>query len=164
MRLMTTTMAMAGVFALLAGCNRASTPAEVRHDVTEASQDAATRLADAQAVAAKDVRKEGAALDKTVESASTRVADSARHVADAEAEGSYDVAIAKATAALTAAAPAFATHSGGPDPGAIGLLLTCFRGGDDVSVAWDACAVTFATADQLIVGLASMHRMAGEAG
>jgi hypothetical protein len=93
---MTTTMAMAGVFALLAGCNRASTPAEVRHDVTEASQDAATRLADAQAVAAKDVRKEGAALDKTVESASTRVADSARHVADAEAEGSYDVAITKA--------------------------------------------------------------------
>jgi len=37
--------------------------------------------------------------------------------------GQGRAAIAKATAALTAAAPAFATHSGGPDPGAIGLLL-----------------------------------------
>ena len=53
---LTATVAVAILIGALAGCNKAETPAEVRHDVNEAQADANTKVADAQADAAKDVR------------------------------------------------------------------------------------------------------------
>jgi hypothetical protein len=76
------------MFATLAGCNNAKSPATVSNDVAAAQRAANKEVADARVEAAKDDAK-----------AADKVNDKSHDLNNAEATGAYDVAMAKAEGA-----------------------------------------------------------------
>ena len=83
----------------LVGCNKAQSPAEVQHDVTEARADAQRDVADAQA----DARENNADATKDVADAQADhdaddTADQAQQASETAAKGDYKVAVAQAEA------------------------------------------------------------------
>ena len=83
----------------LAGCNKAESPAEVQHDVTDARADAQRDVADAQA----DAREDMADAQKDVADAQADhdaddVADQAQQASETGAKSDYKVAVAQAEA------------------------------------------------------------------
>ena len=85
MRTSTITLLALGNFALLTGCNSASTPSKVEQNVADARQDASAAVASTELAANKDIRSEQTDLTK------------------AKIQGEYDVAIAKAEGAYKVA-------------------------------------------------------------
>ena len=83
----------------LAGCNKAESPAEVQHDVSDARAEATRDVTDAQADAQEkmaDAQKDVA--DAQADHDANDVADQARDASETAAQGDFKVAVARAEA------------------------------------------------------------------
>jgi len=100
---------MAATALAIAGCNKAESPADVRHDVADAQAEAQRDVADARADAQQDMadarqdveqaRANDDAGDMSGDMSRGDVADQAQQANEEAAQGEYRVAVAQAEAA-----------------------------------------------------------------
>jgi hypothetical protein len=88
----------------LVGCNKAESPAEVQHDVSEARADASRDVADAQADAREDMADaQKDVADARADNDAEDTGDQAQQASETAAKNDYRIAVAQAEAHKVAA-------------------------------------------------------------